>query len=163
MPLLKIQFNRSQELFDALQRRGPQIVKVLATKLQGLMYQLQAKVVREKLSGQVLHRRTGTLAGSVRALPVRIENAKMIGTVEAGDGPAFYGRFHESGARAHEIVATKARALQFMTHGKEVFAARVFHPGNYARRFMATSLQESAAQIVGELNQTLADEVKKAI
>ena len=99
---------------------------------------------------------------SVRALPVRIENAKMIGTVEAGDGPAFHGRFHESGAPAHEIVATKARALHFITHGKEVYAARVFHPGAYARKFMATSLKESASQIIGELNQTLNEEIKKS-
>jgi hypothetical protein len=56
-----------ERLLEAFRRKGPRIAEVLRGRLTSLMYMLAAFVVQRKLSGQVLHRRTGILAGSVRA------------------------------------------------------------------------------------------------
>jgi hypothetical protein len=87
-------------LLVKLQGMSPRFVSVVTTKLRALMFQLQSKIVAEKLSGQVLHRRTGILAGSVHTLPVTTTENTISGGVASSSGPAFYGRIHESVAAA---------------------------------------------------------------
>jgi hypothetical protein len=85
-------------LLARLQGMSPRLVSVLGVKLRGLMFMLQSKIVSEKLSGQVLHRRTGILSGSVRALPVTTAGNTISSGVQAGSGPAFYAAIHEQAA-----------------------------------------------------------------
>ena len=116
-------------LLVKLQGMSPRLTAVLGTKLRALMFMLQSKIVSEKLSGQVLHRRTGILAGSVRALPVTVAGDTISSGVASNSEPAFYGRIHEvGGSRAYQVMATKSRALAFMMNGKQVVAKSVIRP-----------------------------------
>lgn len=139
--------------------KGAAIVHALATKLQALNFQLQAKIQGEKLQGQVLNQRTGKLAASVRALPVEEEAGQIRGSVQAGGGPAFYGRIQEKGGTSeYDIAPVNKQALAFMLTGKQVFAKLVHHPPLKARPFMSTSLDEMSGEIVEGLQGVLADE-----
>ena len=145
------------KLLTVLKQKGPAIRQVLMSRLNILMLQLQRYIVTEKLSGQILKRRTGILAGSIHTVPAAERGTQITGGVQYGGGPAFYGPILESGSAAHEIFAVKARALRFVTGGKIVFAKSVSHPGIPAKPFMLPSLEENMADIRTQL-QTAIDE-----
>lgn len=151
--MLNISFEGTdQRVIQALEQKGPRLVEVLMGKLTELMLQLKTYIVEQKLSGQVLSRRSGVLSGSIRAIPATLEGTKIVGAVEGGGGPAFYAAVHEYGGSApYQIIATRARALAFVMGGKQVFANSVTHPPAIARPFMSTSLAENAATIEAEL------------
>src|SRR5258708_4124488 len=160
--MLKISFlgGSDQRLVEGLRAKGPAIIQVLMTKLNALIFILQSYIVSRKLSGQVLNRRTGVLAGSVRAIPAVLEGTKIVAAVEAAGGPAFYGAVHEyGGSGAYPIVATRARALAFLMDGKKVFARSVMHPPAKVRPFMAPALEENAADIEAQLRVALDEEL----
>jgi hypothetical protein len=124
------------------------------------LYQLAAYVVKEKLSGQILKRRTGILAGSVRVSePAHVIGATFQGKIAAAEGTAFYGRILSEGSRAHEILAVKSRALKFVTNGKEVYAKSVMHPGMMAKPFLRPALLENESSIRAQLQQALDEEL----
>lgn len=155
MPTLKVSFKTPASI-EALQTKGPQIIQVLRTKLTALLFQLQSYVVSQKLSGQILNRRTGILSGSIRANPATLEGTIISGNVQGAGGPAFYGAVHElGGSKEYSIVPVKARALSFIRDGQRVFAKRVMHPPLRQRAFMGPSLDENAAKIKSELNAAL--------
>lgn len=145
-----------QALIARFRGKSAQIVQALARKLTALDFRLQAKVQGEKLQGQVLTQRTGKLAASVRALPVDQGPGQIRGTVQAGGGPAFYGRIQEKGGTTdYDIAPVNKKALRFMLNGKEVFRKLVHHPPLKARPFMAPSLDEMTPEIVGGLRDAL--------
>jgi hypothetical protein len=152
-----------ERVLSAFRRKGPRIAEVLRGKLTSLMYMLSAYVVQRKLSGQVLHRRTGILAGSVHAVPAVFEGLKIVAGVEAGaSGPAaLYAAAHElGGIKAYDIIATRARALAWMNSGgHKIFAKRVLHPAMTARPFLSTSLDENANDIRAQLQSALDEEL----
>jgi hypothetical protein len=163
-PMLNISFknNSDQRFIEALRSKPSRAIAVLQTKLNALLFQLSSYIVGQKLSAQVLHRRTGVLAGSVRAIPAHLEGTKLVGAVQAGGGPAFYGRVHEyGGPRAYQIIAVKARALAFLSHGKQVFAQSIMHPPAIQRAFMRPSLDENAGNIRAQLQAALDAELNK--
>jgi hypothetical protein len=145
---------------EELQAKASRLHEVLFAKVQALTFQLQSKVVA-KLSGEVLHRRTGILAGSVHTTATS-DGAIIRGTVSAAGPPATYGRFHEYGiSRAWEIRATRAKALAFQLGVKEnartIFAKSVVHPLLPQKSFMRSTLQESEQEIRDALAQAVAD------
>jgi hypothetical protein len=167
--LLRITLEGGPQLVDAMQRKGPRITQVLMTKITAAMIMLSSYIVGQKLSGQMLKRRSGKLAGSVRAIPAEIEGTSIIGAVEAGGGPAFYGKFFElesaggtGGTKPHQIMAVKARALRFVMGGKVYFRKSVQHPGFAARPFMTTSLTENAEKIQTDLQTALNEEIQRS-
>lgn len=150
------------KLLAKLQGMSPRLVSVLGVKLRGLMFMLQSKIVAEKLSGQVLHRRTGILAGSVHANPVVTAGSTITGSVSSSQGPAFYGAVHETGgSRPYQIFAVRARALQFLRGSRTVYAANIIHPPAKMRAFMRPALLESAQSIHDQLQQAVNEELKK--
>ena len=162
MALLEIKLKSDpQKLVAALRAKPLAIVNALESRLNAVLMQLASYIVGRKLSGQMLARRTGILAGSVHTEPAKTVGTQSIGKVVAGEGPAFYGTILESGSRAHQIFAVKARALAFVTNGKQVFARSVFHPGIAARPFMRTSLEENAVDIRAQLQAALDAELKR--
>jgi hypothetical protein len=156
-------------LVEALKRKPAAILSVLSSKLNVLLFQLQTAIVANKLSGQMLRRRTGVLAGSVRVVPAAVEGSQITGAVQAGGGPSFYASFYEleeaggTGGVPHSwpIMAVRARALSFMLDGKRVFTKRVTHPPLAARPFMTSTLTEQAAKINIELQVALDMEIEK--
>jgi hypothetical protein len=118
--MIRISFNNSDEkLVAALQARGPQIVSAIQEELDRLMFELLRRV-QAKLSGEVLHQRTGKLLSSIVKQPTIIaaSGKQIIGSVSGAGGPAFYGRFHETGTTsAYEIRPTTKQALAFFPTG----------------------------------------------
>ena len=150
------------KLIARLQGMSPRFVSVVTTKLRALMFTLQSKIVAEKLSGQVLHRRTGILAGSVHTLPVTTTGNTISSGVASSAGAAFYGKIHEQGgSRAYQVMAVRARALQFMRGSRTVYAQNILHPPARQRAFMRPALLESAESIRNALQQAVNEELKK--
>jgi len=116
---VKIEFGGSDKKVAAwLSGKGPVFIYALATRLNILMLQLQSHIVRDKLSGQVLHRRTGKLAGSIIAYPAEASGTMLIARVEGAGGPAWYGRVHEFGGdHDYDIFPVNKKALAFFPQG----------------------------------------------
>lgn len=152
--MLRIDFEGSDERLLAFVRsRMPVLREALRIKMTGLLILLQAHVVGQKLSGQMLHHRTGKLIDSVRLNPpqaMATEN-EVAGALQAGGGPAFYARPLHDGTGSFEIVPKTKKALMFILDGKTVFAKRVMHPGFKPHPFMTESLDEMRDTIVAGL------------
>ena len=134
----------------------------MLTKLNALLLQLQSHIIGQKLSGQVLQRRTGMLASSVRVIPAKFSGTKIVGAIEAGRSAALYAGVHEyGGSHAYQILSVKARALSFVLDGRRVFAKSVLHPPARQRAFMRPSLDENAASIQEELSEALNREINE--
>lgn len=146
-----------------MRTKGPRIISVLTTKLTILMRQLQGYIQSQKLSGQVLHVRTGVLRASVNAIPTTFSGTSIIGGVDAAasDSPAFYGAVHEFGGKsAFDILPVKARALSFLMNGKQVAFAKVHREPLPARPFMRPSLEENAEKIRASLQEAVREAIE---
>ncbi len=133
----------------------------LREKMSYTTAHLQQIIVDEKLDGQLLNRRTSSLANSVRQTPTTETTEEIDGGVVAGGTGAPYARPLEYGSQAHEIVAVNAKALHFVIDGKDIFRRRVMHPGNRAYAFMRGTLDEQAEEIRTGF-QVAAEEAAKA-
>jgi len=129
----------------------------LLKKVSELAEKLRTHVVSDKLSGQVLNRRTGALARSIA------ENVEDAGTSITGkvfsSGDVKYAAIHEYGGvtAAHVIEAKNASVLAFMANGKQVFAKRVNHPGSRIpeRSYMRSSLGDMTQEIIDGMTQAV--------
>lgn len=119
-----------------------------------------AALVRQKLSGPVLNRRSGALYNSIKSQ--LIENPSTIyGTVYSQGVP--YAAVHEFGGRGYyPIVPVRAKALAFMVGGKLVFAQRVNHPPAKERSFLRSSLNDMRDQIIARLSSAAKTAAKAA-
>jgi len=143
----------SEQVRAAFLAKGPQIVRAIVDKLNALMIRLQAHIVSDKLSGQVLHHRTGTLANSIRVIPAQLQADKIVAGVEGAGGPAWYGRPNEFGAHIPERVPVNARALHWTSaDGESVFAMRARAFDLPARSFMGSSLDDYRSIIPAEIS-----------
>ena len=163
--MLRIDFEGSDERLLAFVRsRMPVLLEALRIKMTGLMLMLQAKIVGEKLSGQVLHHRTGKLIDSIRLNPEQAtatEN-EVTGGVQGAGSVAWYGRGWElTGFKAHEIVPVNKKALAFMLDGKQVIVRRVMVPAQGPRPFMKPAFEEMREQIISGLQQATNEALSK--
>jgi hypothetical protein len=125
-----LEFNGTDiRVLTALRRKSGEMVLALKRKTDELSLRLVAKIVGEKLHGQILQQRSGLLAGSVRPILAEISGNVVSGGVTAAGGPAFYGKVHEEGGtREYEIVPVNKKSLRFFLDNKERFFKRVLHP-----------------------------------
>ncbi len=168
--MLKITLTGGPQFVEKLKAKGPTIAEVLRSKLNAALFNLQSYIVTSKLSGQMLKRRTGKLAGSIRVVPASFEGTSIVGAVEGAGSVAWYGKLYESqdaggtGGVPHswQIIASKARVLSFIGgDGNRVFVRRVMHPPIAMRPFMSSSLTEKAEEIKAELQAALDAEIAK--
>lgn len=153
------------ELIERLDAMPAVVKAVLQTKVNALAIQLQAHVVRDKLSGQVLNVRTGALRRSIQEA-VEATDTSVTGKVfSAGD--VKYAAIHEYGGTvpAHDIYPSKAEALAFVIGGRQVFAKVVHMPAvNMPERsFLRSALADMAEQIVGEMKSAVVQGVQQAV
>jgi phage gpG-like protein len=136
----------------ALAAMPERIAAGLAAKANVLAAELQAKIQR-KLSGDVLNRKSGVLAGSIGVTAE--DSSAGISVRIATSADVKYATIHEFGGTIppHQIVPDKARALAFLVGGKQTFAARVLMPAATMpeRSYMRSSLAEMAEEIREEL------------
>lgn len=148
---------------DAVQRD-------VARTVDNLGLRLIHNVITQKLSGQVLKRRTGRLAASIARggadTRSRFEQTATSATSIVGTNVS-YGKTWEYGAHvpAYQVRPVKAEALHFFVHGKEVFAKVANIPAHdiKARPYLAPALQEMKPLIIAELTRTLKESAQKVM
>ncbi|ACK51958.1 hypothetical protein Msil_3048 [Methylocella silvestris BL2] len=122
---------------------------------------LEERIVR-KLSGEALQKQSGALAASIRSSIA--DDGGAISIIASSVGVA-YAAIQEFGGKtaAHDIVAVKARALNFNGGGGEVFAKSVHHPGSNipARSFFRGSMSEMSDDIAAGLKEAALESLRK--
>ena len=112
-------------------------------------------LVEAKLSGEVLHARSGALARSIRI--ETNEDADGIGARVFGDGSVPYARIQEFGGRiaVPEIAAVNAKALAFVYGGRMQFARHTAaHVVDIPERsYMRSSLAEFENGFVDDVRE----------
>ena len=150
-----------------LKSRYPQIRGQLETSMARLVISLTRKIKQEKLTGQVLKNKTGTLRRSISPDVTR-EGENLVGSVGTN---IEYARIHEFGGKTlpYEIRARKAQALAFFTTASvwghpygPVIVKKVMHPGSVfpERSFMRSALREMEPEIRKEFEKAIREGVK---
>ncbi len=136
--------NRLVERLKAL----PALLRVeLLRTVRRLTVELQTYVKESKLSGQVLHNRTGTLRRSIYFHVLDTATA-VLGEVGTNLG---YGVAWERGIKAHDIVPVRKKALAFNWKGRDWVLKRVHIPAQAPRSFLASALADKAEYIRAEI------------
>jgi phage gpG-like protein len=129
----------------------------LARAVTRLGLELQRKVQSEKLSGQVLKVRTGTLRSSIN---MQIEDTETEIAASVGTN-VLYGRIQEYGvARSWLIEARNAKSLAFTIGGTKLFRRRVTHPPLPERSFLRSALAEMAPAIEEGLREAVVEAIR---
>lgn len=147
--IISVRLVGDQQLLARLDSMPDALRRVLTGKMMALALRLQAHIQKNKLSGQVLHARTGALRRSIH--PKIDQRSTGVWAKVLSSGDVKYAGIHEFGGKtkAHVIEPRKGQALAFMIGGTQVFAKRVNHPGSQMpmRSFMRSALGEKAAEI----------------
>jgi len=157
--MIDIQVINGSQIVAKVSGLGTLWAKNLRFAVAAATVELANYVKNQKLSGQVLHVRTGTLRRAVRAYPPLTDVYPIRGDV-AVDRTAPYGAMQEFGTKPHDIVPIRAKALRFMAGENVVFAKRVHHPGTKPRPFMFPSLAEKRESILARLRAAVAEPLK---
>lgn len=137
------------------------VEQAVAARSAALAAQLLERV-RSRLSGGVLHVRSGALLASIGVDGPRIEGGRVVTTVFSG-GYLKYAAIQEYGGvtSPHEILPVRARALAFMAGGEQVFARVVRHPGSHIRA--AAYLRSSLAEMADAIESGMAEAARDAV
>jgi phage gpG-like protein len=112
------------------------------------------RTVQQKLSGEVLKVRTGSLRSSIN-LEVTATASDVSATVGTN---VRYARYHEFGVGHPWLIEAKnAKALRFTVGGRTIFRRRVTHPPLAERSFLRSALADVAPQIEEELREAVAE------
>jgi phage gpG-like protein len=151
--MITIELVGDRELAARLDAMPGRVHDGLARAVTRLGLELQRKVQAEKLTGQVLKVRTGSLRSSINTevtdTPARI-------TASVGSNIR-YGRVHEYGVDHPWVIAAKrGKALRFEIGGRVFFRRSVTHPPLPERSFLRSALAEMAPQIDAGLRAAVA-------
>jgi phage gpG-like protein len=150
--VITIEVLGDRELVARLDAMPGRVHDGLARAVARLGFELQRKMQAEKLTGQVLEVRAGSLRSSINTV-VEDSGTEVSATVGTN---VFYGRVHEYGvARSWLIEAKNARALKFTIGGKTMFRRRVTHPPLPERSFLRSALAEMAPAIEEGLREAV--------
>lgn len=155
--MLGLSLNGASQLIASLDALPDRLRAALTEKVQNQAQALYSQVVDVNLDGGVLNSRSGALRDSIE-LDVQLQDAPIAATIYAnGDAP--YAAILEFGGKtsAHEILPDKAKALSFLSGGKQVFARRVQHPGSTfsARPYLGSALDEQSDDIAQGLQDVV--------
>ncbi|HEV7909783.1 MAG TPA: hypothetical protein VGP28_01560 [Methylocella sp.] len=127
----------------------------LLGKADALRGALEARI-QQKLSGEILQTQSGALAASIIS---SIENDGSDTSVSISSTGVPYAAIQEFGGKtaAHDIVAVKAKVLEFSAGGGQVFARTVHHPGSTipSRSYLGSSLAEMRDEIESGFKQAV--------
>lgn len=133
------------------------IHRKLVTTIAILAEKLRSHIVTNKLTGQVLNRRTGRLGRSIQYRVDQSPSSVQGVVYSAGDVP--YAQILEYGGRTspHIIEARNGKALAFNWNGRDVFYKRVNHPGSVIKeyRYMRGSLDDMRQEIIDRMTSAV--------
>jgi len=150
--MFKVEVLGGAEVLKKIDQIEPQIRKSLLATITILSFQLQAKVVSEKLSGQVLKTRTGTLRRSI-ATNVTNLSGSMTGRVGTN---VDYGLIHEYGFKGNVTVDGHLRQIK-KAWGRSITYVRTHQrKANYpVRSFLRSALREMKPMIKIEIDKAI--------
>lgn len=138
-----------EEWLAKQRRRTANLPDALASEMQTQMTRTADYVRAQKLSGEVLNRRSGTLSRSIYGTG-SVKSGTVIGIL-GSRGVPYANIWENTGSKAHTIVPIDAKALHFVIGGKDVFAMRVNIPQQNPRPFLKPSLNENQERILQAL------------
>jgi len=152
------------KLIARIEAMPASVAASLLRKVYSLALKLENYIKQNKLSGQVLNRKSGRLMRSI-ANKVEQTGQSIYGIVfQSADVP--YGGIHEFGGKTapHVIVPKKASVLAFNWKGKNVFFKRVNHPGSHfpERSYMRSALRDMSTEISLGLKAAVVEGLKQA-
>lgn len=154
--MLNIQITGDREVIARFTAMPDRIRRALLKKVTQLSLQLEGHIKSDKLSGQVLHVRSGKLRASIFSTATQTGDRTEGRAASSGD--VKYAAIHEFGGTIDipEITA-KGKALAFMMNGKQVFFKKVAaHTVTMPERsFMRSSLADMKDQIITEMTQAV--------
>jgi hypothetical protein len=147
------------DVLAQLETRRAALFGALVERINYWDLMLQQRIQR-KLSGEVLHQRSGKLKRSIEVIPAVVDEAAgaIAGKVVGAGGPAWYGKLHEYGTpdRTYTIYPVTKKALRFIIDGKVIFAKSVtVTRGTKERSFMRSSLAELKPDVLAGLQETV--------
>lgn len=146
-----------KELTERFAALPENLHKALVVKVTALAMKLQAKVVNDKLSGQVLNRVTGKLA---RSIFNEIEDTpeKVVGKV-ASSGDVKYARRLEMGFHGTEDVKEHIRhSVLGKAYTVRAFTRQANTP---ERPFLRSALADMKEEILAELHAAATQAIRK--
>lgn len=136
---------------------GDAVLSALLQKAETLRAALAAKVDMN-LSGNVLQTRTGALRDSISS---SVEDGGEVVAILIESVGVPYAAIQEYGGRtsAHDIVATKSKALRFIGPRGVTFAKIVHHPGSLipARSYVGSAIAEMREALQDGLKSSILD------
>ena len=142
----------SERVIAKMQAREVGIPKALANVVTALSYKLYAAVMNRAPV------QTGKLRASI-GREVVANKLQAIATIKTGKNIP-YAKFVEYGTKAHDIVPTKAKALNFMMGGKQVFFKKVRHPGTKAMLYVHGPFEEMKPEIIARIEAAMHEALK---
>jgi phage gpG-like protein len=155
--MITVEMVGTEQAVSRLEQVTPAVVANVQRSIAKLGVMLQRHVVEDKLSGQVLQMRTGTLRRSI----IEQFNPTADGASAVVRATKIYGRIHEYGGVTPPHVIepkTPGGVLAFQMGGKTIFARRVNHPGSKIpeRSFLRSALRDMVE------NGQIRDEIQAA-
>jgi phage gpG-like protein len=149
--VITIQMVGNRELAARLDAMPGRLHDGLARAVVRLGLALQKKIQDEKLSGQVLKVRTGSLRSSINT-----EVTNTATRIEASVGANVkYAAVHEYGVDHPWTIWAKGRALRFELGGRVLFRKSVRHPPLPERSFLRSALADMAPAIDAGLREAV--------
>lgn len=141
---------------------GPDARSRLVESVGRSVLRLKVKIVTQKLSGQVLKRRSGTLARSVEE-KVLEQGAEVLGIVSTNTE---YAAKHEYGFKGPESVKAHLRTMK-QAWGRPLAEPREVQVGAFTRNvnfpersFMRSALDDMREGIVGDMVKSVGEALK---
>lgn len=151
-----------KELIARLDAMPDGVRAELKRKIAQLAIQLQAHIVRDKLSGQVLRVRTGALRRSIQQM-VEDDGSAVYGRVYS-TGDVKYAGVHEFGFSGQETVRAHTRSTVFGRKVEPFTVASFTRNMNMPERsFMRSSLNDMAEQIREGMREAVVGGMRKAL
>lgn len=135
--MITAKLENSEEVIARIGEIGIEMQDSIAKTIIMLTFKLQAKVMGNKLSGQVLRTRSNVLRSSINAKTTSYKNS-IIGQVGTN---VKYARIHEYGGI---IKAQRAKYLRFQIGDRWVMRKQVVMP---QRSFLRSALKEMTPEI----------------
>ena len=154
--MTKFELIGKDELVKKLQELTPNIQQNLQASIFGLVIKLQSYIQSNKLSGQVLKTKTGTLRRSI-ATKVASDSNSIVGVVGTNSN---YGLMHEYGFKGNETVQAHLRRIT-MAWGKSI-SPRTINVRTHSRAvdfpersFLRSALEDMKPDIIIGIDQAI--------
>lgn len=157
--MFTIHIDVTSTLAASIDKKAEAIVTAVRQSMVRELGTLLAYIKDEKLSGQVLHQRTGNLKGSgFIESPGFGEGGTFTGYVGFGREIDYAAVLNYGGKGYYDIYPVNAKALRFFARGgMEVFARHVHHPPLPARNYLESSAKELQPEITANMQAAVTE------